>query len=99
MNIALLLSTAFVTTLPPARNRERRIRQYIDGLGQVAEVSARYPIFDVFSVDSTIDDESVLDVHLLDSITAIPGLKGRRYFNDNEMGRINKGSGLVVQWA
>lgn len=99
MAIALLLSTAFVTTLPSAPQPERRLQQYVDGFRQIAEVSARYPAFGVFSVDNTVEDPAQIDSRLVEAIDAIPGLKGKYHFFDNEVGRINKGGGLVVQWA
>jgi hypothetical protein len=99
MKIALVLSTAFVTTAPGAPDRERRIRQYVNGFDQVAAMCARHPGFDVYSVDNTVEDGSVLDKKLMTAIDAITSLKGRIHFSDNETGRINKGSGLVVQWG
>ena len=98
MRIALSLSTAFVTTLPDFPERERRIRQYINGFRQIAEVSALHPIFDVFLVDNTVEDPTRLDCRLTAALDSIPTLKQKYYFWDNETGRINKGSGLVVQW-
>ena len=99
MRIALLLSTAFVSTLPEAPDRERRIRQYVAGFQQIASLRARYPVFDIFSVDNTVPDDSQIDRRLSESLDAIPALTAKCHFDDNEVGRINKGSGLVVQWA
>lgn len=99
MKTALLLSTAFITTMPEAPRREQRLRQYMNGLRQVAEMTARFPDFDVYSVDNTVEDERRLDPRLIAALDRIPRLKGKRYFLDNETGRLFKGSGLVIQWA
>lgn len=99
MKTALLLSTAFVTTDPGARRREQRVQQYLNGFCQIAELSAKYPGLDVFCVDNTVESTDRLDPRLVAAIDRIPSLKGKYYFLDNEMGRIFKGSGLLIQWA
>ena len=98
MKIALVLSTAFVTTKPDFHDHERRIQHYVNGFRQIAELSATHPAFDVFSVDNTVEDLSRLEGRLTAALDKIPTLKGKYYFWNNEMGRINKGSGLVAQW-
>ncbi len=99
MKTALMLSTAFVTTRPDIPERERRIRQYVDGFRQVAELSEKYPCFDVFSVDNTVENPAQLDARLTEALDSIPALKGKFHFWDNDTGRINKGSGLIAQWG
>ncbi|MBI3865836.1 MAG: hypothetical protein HY290_28515 [Planctomycetia bacterium] len=99
MKTVVILSTAFVTTLPDQPERERRISQYVSGFGQVAEAGRLFPGFDFYSVDNTVEHPDRLDSRLTRAIEGIPALKGKYYFWDNEVGRINKGSGLVVQWA
>lgn len=99
MKTAVILSTAFVTTLPDHPERERRISQYASGFGQLAEVSGLFPEFDFYLVDNTVEHPERLDGRLATAVDRIPALKGKYYFWDNETGRINKGSGLVVQWG
>ena len=98
MRIALLLSTAFVTTKPCQPSSDRRIRQYVSGFQQIAEVVKSHPCFDVFSVDNTVEPGETLDSGLTAALEGIPNLQGKYHFLDNETGRINKGSGLVLQW-
>lgn len=98
MNIALVLSTAFVTTEPNYPERERRIQQYVNGFQQVAELCAKHPSFHVYSVDNTVKDASRIEGRMTAALGKIPALKGICHFWNNEMGRINKGSGLVAQW-
>ena len=98
MKIALVLSTAFVTTRPDFPDRERRIQQYVNGFRQVAELSAKHPGFDVFSVDNTVENPGRLEGRLTAALDKINALKGKYYFWNNEMGRVNKGSGLIAQW-
>jgi len=99
MKTAIVLSTAFVTTMPEHPERERRISQYVNGFGQIAEVSRLHPGFDIYSIDNTVEHPGRLDSRLTSAVQSIPSLKGTRYFWDNDTGRINKGSGLVVQWG
>lgn len=99
MKTAMILSTAFVTTMPGRPERERRISQYVNGFAQIAEVSRLHPEFDIFSVDNTVENAHLLDTRLAAAVESIPALKGKFHFWDNETGRINKGSGLVVQWG
>lgn len=94
-----MLSTAFVTTKPDYPDRERRIRQYLNGLAQIAELSAQYPVFDVYSVDSTVEDPARLEPQMAGALQRIPGLKGSTHFFDNEFGKHNHGSGVLVQWT
>ena len=98
MAVALILSTAFVATKPEGPNRNVRINQYLNGLGEVAELTQTYPVYDVFSVDNTVEAEAQVDSRVLAAVNRIPGLKSTCYFLDNRLGQINKGSGLIVQW-
>ena len=79
--------------------RERRIQQYISGLKQIAAVVDGYPCFDVFSMDNTVEHAGTMDSRLTAALDNIPRLKGKYHFLDNETGKINKGSGLVLQWS
>jgi len=98
MRIALLLSTAFVTTRRDHPGRDRRVQQYVSGLQQIAQVVASYPCFDVFSMDNTVDRPETIDSRVTAALDKIPALKGKYHFWDNELGKINKGSGLILQW-
>src|SRR5690242_8128375 len=98
MRTALLLSTAFVTTRQEHPHRERRVEQYVHGFQQITQVTKSYPCFDVFSVDNTVEYPEAIDDRVTKALEKIPALKGKYHFWDNEAGRINKGSGLVVQW-
>lgn len=98
MKIALILPTAFVTTLPDSENREKRISQYVRGIQQVAALVRLHPEFDVFSVDSTIADPAKIDQRLIDALNSISTLKERCFFNDNKLGKKNKGAGLIIQF-
>jgi len=99
VKIALVLSTAFVTTKPGSPERERRIQQYVNGFQQIAEVAEKHPSFDVFLVDNTVENPDQTDSRLTTAVEKISNLKGKYYFWNNEMGRINKGSGLIAQWS
>jgi hypothetical protein len=99
LQIALMLSTAFVSTTPDYPDRERKIRQYVDGLDQIAEVSAQYSVFDVYSVDNTVEDPARLESRVADALRRIPGFRGSVHFSDNELGKHNHGSGTMVQWT
>jgi hypothetical protein len=98
VRIALLLSTAFVTAKPGLPDVERRVQQYTSGLKQISEVVNSYPCFDVFSMDNTVEHAEALDSRLTAALDNIPTLKRKYHFLDNETGKINKGSGLVLQW-
>lgn len=97
MKTAIVLPTAFVTTLPDRPNREERIGQYVRGFTQVAELVRKYPQLDVFASDGTIEDVTKIDARLIEALDRIPTLKGKCFFNDNEHGKKNKGAGLIVQ--
>ena len=98
MRIALLLSTAFVTAKANHPDYERRVQQYTSGLKQIANVVNRYPSFDVFSMDNTVEHAGAVDSRLTAALDSIPTLKRKYHFLDNETGKINKGSGLILQW-
>src|ERR1019366_1602652 len=98
MKVALILSAAFVTTKPDFPARERRIRQYLNGLGQIAEVSAQYPVFDVYSVDNTVEDPATLEIQIVEALHRIRGFRSSVHFFDNDLGQSNRGSGGMVQW-
>lgn len=99
MKTAIILPVAFYSTLLSAPNREDRISQYVEGFNQVADLVKQYPHdFDVFVVDSTIEPTSMIDQRLKDAIKKIPNLKESCFFYDNNLGKKNKGVGLIVQW-
>lgn len=98
MKTALILPTAFVTTLPNSKNREERIAQYVRGFQQVANLVRLHPEFDVFSVDSTIADSADIDPRLMSALNDISTLKEKCFFNDNSLGKKNKGAGLITQF-
>ncbi|GEM_PF-3310977 len=95
---ALILSTALVTTRPDFPAHDRRVRQYLNGFEQVAQVCAKYAVFDVYSMDSTVENAAALDPALFEALQRIPGYRGSFHFWDNDLGRINRGWGLMVQW-
>lgn len=95
---AIFLPTAFVTTSPEKADREQRIAQYISGFNQVSEFVSKHDNFDVFIVDSTVENESEIDERLVKAINSIHNLKGKFLFLNNTYGKINKGAGLIVQW-
>lgn len=99
MKTALLLSTAFITTTPQFSNREERIQQYLFGIDQIAQfVQKHQDVFDVFCVDNTVEDYAQLDQRLKAAIEAIPNLKKTDFFFDNDLGKKNKGAGVIIQW-
>ena len=97
MRTALILSTAMIT---PASDleAEERIKQFQEGFGQIAELARKHPEIDVFPVDSTFHPDFVLDKRIQKAIDAIPNLQENNFFWDNELGKINKGCGLIIQW-
>lgn len=94
---AILLPTAIGISIGREDNEER-ISQYINGFEQISSLINKYPQFDVFVVDSTIKDASIIDKRLMESIDKIPNIKGKTFFLNNEFGKKNKGAGLIVQW-
>lgn len=98
MRYALLVSTAYVTTLPSFSNREARIIQYLQGLAQIKELISLHPEFDVFAVDNTVEHADLLDERLIRAMHDISNFKGSDFFWDNELGKKNKGAGLAIQW-
>ena len=98
MSIALVLSTAFVTTAHDSPNRDVRIEQYRNGLEQVAALSREHPALDVFSVDNTVEDAGGLDPEIAAAVGRIPGLKDTLWFWDNELGRKSRSAGSIIQW-
>lgn len=97
MRIALILSTGMITPPSPSE-AEERIKQFQAGFGQVAELVKKYPDFDVFPVDSTLHPGFILDERVQNAINSIPNLQETNFFWDNELGKINKGCGLIIQW-
>lgn len=98
MKTAIILPTAFCTTFNLGLNSEERIGQYCKGFEQVAEVVTKFPDFDVYLVDNTVDDPSKVDKRLIEALDKIPTLKGKIFFLDNDYGRRNKGAGLICAW-
>jgi hypothetical protein len=98
VRIALILNTAFVSTKPDDPAHECRLRQYLNGLEQVAEVSAQYPVFDVYSVDNTVEDPADLNVQIVDAFHRIRGFQRSVHFFDNEIEHGNTGVGTMRQW-
>ncbi len=98
MKYALLISTAYVTTLPSFPNREARIAQYVNGLMQIKELVDLHSEFDVFAVDNTVEHPELLDGRLIRAMQDIPNFKWTDFFWDNELGKKNKGAGLAIQW-
>lgn len=98
MKTALILPTAFCTTFNPGPNSEERIEQYCKGFEQVAEIVSKYPDFDVYLVDNTVDDSSRVDIRLIEGLNKIFTLKEKMFFSDNEYGKRNKGAGLICAW-
>ncbi len=96
---AIVLPTAFITTLGSTADHDERIRQYCAGFSRIAEVIQKYPNdFDVFWVDNTIEPEKQYDQRLMSAIKALPNLCGEKTFYDNEYGRVNKGCGVIAAW-
>ncbi len=93
MKTALILPTAIGIS-----SDEGRIQQFVNGFKQIAELVNKYPEFEVYVVDSTISDESKIDLRIIDSIHSISTLQEKVFFFDNELGKKNKGAGLIVQW-
>lgn len=98
MKIALLLSTAFGATKSGNPVHDRRVHQYVSGLQQIAELVNSWGCFDVFSVDNTVDSSGAVDSRVMASLNKIVGLKRNYHFLNNDVGKINKGSGLITQW-
>lgn len=98
MKTAIVMPTAFISTNPNSNGREERIAQYVAGFKQVADLVAKHPEFDVFFVDSTVEDPSTLDARLMESLNSIPNLKKVHFFYNNDYGKKNKGAGVIVQW-
>ena len=98
MKTALILPTAFCTTFTKGPNSEERIGQYVKGFEQVAVISGKYKDIDVYLVDNTVDDVSMIDGRLTTALEKIPGYKGAIYFSDNKYGKKNKGAGLICAW-
>lgn len=93
MKVALVLPTAMGIS-----KDEERINQFVSGFKQVKELVTKYPQFDVFVTDNTVQDVSALDFRLIEAIELIPTLKGKAFFYSNEYGKRNKGAGLIVGW-
>lgn len=93
MKVVIILPTAMGIS-----KDEERINQFISGFNQVSELVTKYPSFDVFVTDNTVQNVSLLDGRLIHAIDAIPTLKGKALFYSNEYGKRNKGAGLIVGW-
>jgi hypothetical protein len=93
MKTALILPTALGIS-----SEEKRIQQFITGFKQAFDLVSKYPMFDVFVVDSTISDITKIDERIIEAIGMIPTLQEKVFFYDNELGKKNKGVGLIVQW-
>jgi hypothetical protein len=99
MRIGLLLCTAFGAFPPDHPAHERRVQQFSNGFRQIAEVAAQYPCYDVFSMDNTVQDPTGIDPRIVAALDSIPNLKQKYHFWDNELGKVNKGGGLIADWT
>jgi hypothetical protein len=97
MRIALLLSTAFITTLAGDKNSLDRRRQYLSGIDDVCKRIKKYEDIDLFIADNTIADESNLCIDLKNQLSSVEGHR-KFYKVDNYFGAKNKGCGLLAQW-
>jgi len=73
------------------------VAQYVHGFQQIAEVVRRFSCYDVFSMDNTVEDPALIDRRVVAAMDQVPTLT-KVHFWDNELGRLNKGSGYIVQW-
>ena len=97
MKTALLLSTAFITTLADTENSLCRRRQYSSGIKDICKRIKNYENIDLFIADNTISDESTLCSDLRSQLSNIKGHR-KFYKIDNHFGSKNKGCGLLAQW-
>jgi len=96
MNVAILLSTAFITTMDRTINAEKRIEQYIIGLNQIIDEYGKKNL-DIYLADNTIENKNSLDARLLKCISCLDA-KNIIFFDENQYGGVNKGCGVIAQW-
>ena len=92
----IILGTAFNPTQKQVTAfGQERIRQYVEGLGKIAELAEKFPVFDYVLADNTIGPSWKMPMEIEQALKKIPRLKTVMFYG-NALADKNKGAGVLV---